>query len=130
VRVGKEGLWRLKSGDALPVAADPGAYAAWQARKAAALASVMAHLGDFGGLEVEARPAAEALAVPFAAAPTHLREAEGGGGGGGGAAAAAAAASAGGSVLGTGAEGQRDGGTSPRAPRRAWHARGVLVDIG
>jgi hypothetical protein len=66
---GKEGgALKLTSTDALPVAAAPAAYAAWRARKADALASVLSHMEAFGGVGTAASDASDAPSIPFSLA--------------------------------------------------------------
>jgi sulfonate transport system substrate-binding protein len=137
----RDRLRRLRSADSLPVEPDPSAGVRYSSHKASALDAVLRHLNSFGGVDVVPKPVTNAPAIPFRAVPEvveRIREgiAPGGGanaspGSGGGGATSSSAAGLG---TWTGKAGERaedrPGGEGGAAPRSAWHARGVLVDLG
>ena len=69
-----EGMWHLKSGDALPLRAHPHEYEAWKGRKAAALADVLRHLEGYGGAVVLDGHPSPVPSVPFKQATALVKE--------------------------------------------------------
>lgn len=69
-----EGMWHLKSGDALPLTAGAGGAAERRGHKASALADVLAHLSRFGGAVVQDTQTEKPSSVSFADAPGLVAE--------------------------------------------------------